>query len=140
MILPDVNILVYAHHAQSTDHQAHKTWWESVVNGQGPFGMADLVLSGFVRIVTHPKIFDTPLPVEDALTAAEAIRQRPNCVTLQPSPRHWSIFTDLCRRTRAKGNHIPDAFLAALALDTGSEFVTTDRGFARYPGLRWRHP
>lgn len=140
MILPDVNVLVYAHHTQSADHEPYRAWWESTVNGEAAFGIADLVLSGFVRIVTHPKIFDTPLAIDDALAAAEAIRQRPNCVTIEPSERHWSLFVDLCRKTRAKGNHVPDAFLAALAIDSGSDFITTDRGLARYPGLRWRHP
>lgn len=140
MILPDVNVLVYAHSTESPDHAAYRMWWEALVNGSASFGVADLVLSGFVRIVTHPKVFETPLAVAEALDACTAIRTRPNCVVLGAGARHWLIFEDLCRRTRAKGNHVPDAYLAALAIESGSEFVTADRGFARYPGLRWRHP
>jgi toxin-antitoxin system PIN domain toxin len=140
LILPDVNVLVYAHHARAENHTAYRSRWESIVNGDAAFAIADIVLSGFVRVVTHPKIFDLPMSVNDALTASEAIRARPNCTIVSPSDRHWPIFTDLCRRTAAKGNRVPDAFLAALAIDSGSELITADRGFARYPGLRWRHP
>lgn len=102
--------------------------------------MAAIVMSSFVRIVTHPKIFTTPLAIGEALSTMDAIKKRPNCVAVAPSDRHWRIFGDLCRRTRAKGNHVPDAFLAALAIDSGSELITTDTDFARYPGLRWAHP
>lgn len=140
MILPDVNVLVYAHNTEFPDHAEYRVWWESVVNGPGAFGIAELVLSGFVRVVTHPKVFETPLTPTQALDACAAIRSRSNCVTIAPGSRHWPIFDDLCRRTRAKGNHVPDAYLAALAIESGSEFVTADRGFARYPGLRWSHP
>jgi toxin-antitoxin system PIN domain toxin len=140
VILPDVNVLVFAHHAGAVEHAAYKSCWESIVNGDAAFGMADIVLSGFIRIVTHPKVFDTPMLVTEAVAAAEAIRTRPNCSNISPSERHWAIFAELCRRTAAKGNHVADASLAALAIDSGSDFLTADRGFARYPGLRWRHP
>lgn len=140
MILPDVNVLVYAHHRDSVNHDRYRDAWEAIVNSQAPFGMADLVLSGFVRVVTHPKIFDTPLGTDAAFGAATAVRDRPNCVIVSPSERHWGLFLDLCMRTQAKGNLVPDAYLAALAIDSGAEFLTTDRGFARYPGLRWQHP
>jgi len=61
-------------------------------------------------------------------------------VVLIPGPRHWEIFARLCRKIGARGNRVPDAFLAALAIESGSEWMTADRGFARFPGLRWRHP
>ena len=140
MILPDVNVLVHAHHAKSEEHAAYRAWWESVVNSDASFGIADLLLSGFAWVVTHPKVFATPLTAHQAFAAADAIRSRPNCVVVRPGDRHWEIFATLCRKTRARGNHIPDAYLAALAIESGSEFLTADRGFARYPGLRWRHP
>lgn len=140
MILPDVNVLVYAHNTEFPDHAEYRVWWESIVNGRAAFGMATLVLSGFVRVVTHPKVFERPLTATQALDACAAIRDRPNCVEIRPGDRHWSIFDELCRKTRAKGNHVPDAYLAALAIESGSELVTADRGFARYPSLRWSHP
>lgn len=140
MILPDVNVLVYAHHQESDDHDSYRSWWEDVVNFPGAFGVADLVLSGFVRIVTHPRIFGTPLRPGPAIAAAEAIRARSNARRVKPGERHWALFTGLVQSTGAKGNAVPDAYLAALALESGSELVTCDRGFARYPGLRWHHP
>lgn len=85
-------------------------------------------------------IFDPPAPLESALAFASAVRDRPNAVPVSPSPRHWPIFLDLCREVGASGNLVPDAWLAALAIEQGCEFVTTDRDFARFPGLRTRHP
>lgn len=102
--------------------------------------MADLVLSGFLRIVTHPNIFNPPSAFDRALRFVEQIRNRPQCVAVVPGPRHWSIFTSLCRESGATGNSVPDAYLAALAIESGCEWITTDGGFAKFPGLRWRHP
>jgi len=140
MVLPDVNVLVYAHRQDAVQHAEYRAWLENVVGSRHAFGIAPLVLSGFVRVVTHPRIFVHPSPLTKALEFVEQIRLQPACVIIEPGARHWEIFADLCRRTGARGNHVPDAYLAALAIETGSEWVTTDRGFARYPGLRWRHP
>lgn len=93
-----------------------------------------------MRIVTHPYAFDTAAPIEHALGFAEALRAQPGCTIVAPGPRHWGIFARLCREVGAKGNLVPDAYLAALAIESGSEWITTDRDYARFPGLRWRHP
>jgi uncharacterized protein len=98
------------------------------------------VLSGFVRVVTHPRVFSPPSTLRDALAFAEAVRGQPNCVVIGPGPRHWDIFTRLCLEADARGNLVPDAYFAALAIESGSDWVTTDRDFARFPTLRWRHP
>jgi toxin-antitoxin system PIN domain toxin len=98
------------------------------------------VLSRFLRIVTHPRGMTTPAPIESALAFAESLRSQPNALPVVPGPRHWSIFERLCREAGATGNRVPDAYLAALAIEHGAELVTADRGFARYPGLTWRHP
>lgn len=140
MILPDVNVLVYAHRGDAPDHGRYARWLENVATSDDPFGLSDLGLSGFLRIVTHPRIFLPPTPLEDALAFLQELRDRPNCVLVAPGSGHWDIFTSLCRQTGATGNLIPDAYFAALAIESGSEWITTDRGFARYPGLRWRHP
>ena len=140
MLLLDVNILVYAFRVDAPDHTAYRQWLEGVVAAVGPFGLADIVLSGFLRIVTHPRIFDPPTPIEPALQFAEALRAQPTSMMVGPGPRHWAIFVDLCRRTPARGNLIPDAYLAALAIESGSEFISTDRDYARFAGLRWRPP
>ena len=102
--------------------------------------MPDLVLSGFLRIATHPKVFDPPSPPEAAIRFAEVLRNQPNCVNIAPGPRHWDIFTGLCRAVKAKGNLVSDAYFAALAIESGSEWITADRDYSRFPGLRWRHP
>ena len=140
MILPDVNVLVYAHREDAHDHRFYREWLESVVNADSAFGLSDLVISGFVRIVTHPRIFVPPSALADAMQFAEDLRRRPNCVAVTPGRDHWRIFRSLCEEAGAKGNLIPDAFLAAMAIEHGCEWITTDGDFARFPGLRWRHP
>jgi toxin-antitoxin system PIN domain toxin len=140
MLLPDVNVLVYAHRRDAPDHARYLAWLESEVNSDQAYGLADLVLSGFIRVVTHPRVFNPVSSLDDALAFVNVLRARDNCVPVLPGPRHWDLFCTLCRRAGAKGNVVPDAYLAALAIESGSEWVTTDRGFARFPGLRWRHP
>jgi toxin-antitoxin system PIN domain toxin len=85
-------------------------------------------------------VFDPPTPLDQAIAFVEQVRSRPNTVVFSPGKRHWEIFRGLCVASGATGNLIPDAYLAALATETGSELITTDRDFARFPGLRWRHP
>jgi toxin-antitoxin system PIN domain toxin len=140
MQLPDVNVLVYAYRGETVDHAQYRDWLEDVVNADEAYGYSDLVLSGFVRIVTHPRVFRPPSPLQDALAFVAVIRNRPNAVQIDPGGRHWGIFSNLCQRAGARGNLVPDAYLAALAIESGSEWITADRGFARFPGLRWRHP
>jgi toxin-antitoxin system PIN domain toxin len=140
MFMPDVNVLVYAHREETPDHAAYRSWLEELVNSDQAFGMSDLILSGFLRIVTHPRILNPPSPLKAAWAFASGIRNRPNCVSISPGPRHWEIFARLCRENGVRGNLIPDAYLAALAIEYGCEWITTDSDYARFPGLRWRHP
>lgn len=140
MILFDVNVLVYAHRKDADQHSTYLKWLEDTVNSDQPYGLFDLVLSGFLRVVTHPRVFNSPSPLADALEFAEQVRNQPNCVPIQPGPRHWSIFERLCRESSAKGNIVPDAYYAALAIEAACEWITTDRDFSRFDGLRWRHP
>ncbi len=139
MLLFDVNILVYAHRKDGPDFSRYQAWFQEAL-GAEPFGMADVVLSGFVRVVTNPRIFSETTPIEVALAFGEAIRFRPNCVPVAAGPRHWSIFSGLCRAVNARGNLVTDAHLAALAIESDCEWISTDSDFARFPGLRWRHP
>ena len=140
MILTDVNVLVYAHRQDTPNHRAYRDWLESVINSDQAYGMADLVLGGFIRVVTHPRVFNPPSTLEQALAFANEVRHQPNRVLIQPGPRHWTIFENLCRVANAKGNLIPDAYLAALAIESGSEWMTTDQDYSRFPQLSWRHP
>ena len=117
-----------------------RQWLEEKVYSQGAFGLSDLVLSGFLRVVTHPRVFDPPTPLEDALVFVESLRNQPNCVRLSPGRRHWKIFARLCRQAEAHGNLIPDAYLAALAIESGSEWITADTDFRRFPGLKRSAP
>ncbi len=140
VILPDVNVLVYAYREDAPRHERYRHWLESVLAGQEAYGLADLVLAGFLRVVTHPRVFSPPSPTANALEFAEVLRSQRNCVPIAPGQRHWDIFTGLCRAAAVRGNLIPDAYLAALAIESGSEWMTTDRDYSRFPGLRWRDP
>ena len=103
MVLPDVNVLVYAHRSDAPGHARCHAWLERVVADDTAFGMSDLVLSGFLRVVTHPKVFQHPSPLSAALEFVQQLRDRSNCVPLNPGPRHWGISTRLCRRYRQQG-------------------------------------
>jgi toxin-antitoxin system PIN domain toxin len=140
MILPDINILVYAHREDAPNHIAYRTWLEELVNGDQAYGYTTLVFSGFLRVVTHPRVFDPQSNLSSALAFTEILRSQPNAVQISPGRRHWEIFKGLCEAANAKGNLISDAYLAALAIESGSEWITTDGDYARFPGLNWRRP
>jgi toxin-antitoxin system PIN domain toxin len=140
MDLVDVNVLVYAYSRQAPRHEEYRSWLVQALEGPAAFGYSELALSGFLRVVTHPKVFDPPSALDQALSFCEVLRSRPNAVRVAPGDRHWGIFVTLCNGGAVKGNLVPDAYHAALAIESGNLWVTTDRGFARFPGLRWRHP
>ena len=91
-------------------------------------------------MATHPLVFVPPTPVDAVFDFLAELVNAPGCVLINPGPRHWWIFDGLCRQLKLGGNHVPDAWLAALAIESESEWITTDRDFSRFPGLRWRHP
>ena len=140
MILPDVNVLIYAVYSGAQDHVGYRKWLDSVINSDSMYGMSTQVLSSVMRILTNRRSVRNPQPVERVLAFAEGLLERPNCQIIQPAGRHWQIFANLCRATNAKADLIPDAWFAALAIEHGCEWITTDRDFARFPGLRWRTP
>jgi toxin-antitoxin system PIN domain toxin len=136
----DVNVLVYAHRADAPDHDRYRAWLEAWLASSAPVGVADRVLTAVVRVATHPRIFDPPSTLEQALSFIADVADSPNRRALRPGRRHRTIFAELCRRSGARGSLVTDAELAALAIEHGCEWLTTDRDFARFPGLRWRHP
>lgn len=136
----DVNVLVSAHRAELPEHRRYRAWLEDARRGPEPLGLSSIVAAGFVRVVTHPRVFVEPTPLATALEFLEVLRESPACTPVEPGERHWELFRALCRRVGARGDLVPDAYLAALALETGSTWVTADRGFARFPGLRLEHP
>ncbi|MCH9698548.1 MAG: type II toxin-antitoxin system VapC family toxin [Gammaproteobacteria bacterium] len=140
MILMDVNVLVYAHREDVKDHSSYQNWLESVINGNSKFGYSELVLSGFIRIVTHPKIFELPSTLDQSLTFVNQVRSSKQAVCLAPSSKHWSIFQQCLELAKATGNAVPDAYHAALAMEWDCQWVTTDKGFKRFKGLKTKHP
>jgi len=140
MLIIDVNILLYAHRQETVRHKDYFQWLETLGGSARSFTLPAPVRMGFIRIATNPKVFKTPTQVDQAFQFLDGLLACGNHVETGPGERHWEIFRGLCRRVGAKGNLVSDAFLAALAIETGGEMVTTDRGFARFPGLRWSHP
>jgi uncharacterized protein len=140
LILPDVNVLVYAFRVDSPDHSRYKAWLEDVVNGPATFGLAPHVLSAVVRVCTHPRIFAVPSDSLEVFEYTDALIGQPNATLVQPGERHWSLFQQICGDSRATGNLVPDAWNAALAIEAGCEWITTDRDYARFAGLKWRTP
>lgn len=140
MKLCDVNVLIYAHREESRDHSAYAGFLRSLATGPTAFGLSESVLSGFVRIVTNPKIFREPTPTRLAIDFCKALRQCPQAVLLRPGVGNWEIFCNLCRELPASGKLVADAWHAALAIEHGCEWVSTDADFARFPRLNWSHP
>jgi toxin-antitoxin system PIN domain toxin len=136
----DVNVLVYAHRSDSPQHAAYLRWLDKARVGVEPLGLCDVVASGFLRVVTHPRIFREPTDLATALTFLRNLRLSTAVLPLNPGERHLEIFEQLCIDTEASGNRIPDAFLAAVAIEHNATWITADRGFARYRSLQWMHP
>ncbi|MEX0671032.1 MAG: type II toxin-antitoxin system VapC family toxin [Pirellulales bacterium] len=140
MILVDVNVLLYAHREESVRHREYRRWLETAIEGPEPCAVSELVLSGCLRVLTHPRVFDPPTPLARAVEYVAWIKEHERMTVLAPGQRHWGIFLDLCHRADARGNLVSDAYHAALAVETGATLITTDRDYARFPGLRYRHP
>ena len=140
MILPDVNVLVLAHRADQEEHEPVRTWLEGEVNSDRPFFLADIAVAGFLRIVTNPRIYRRPTSLETAVAFVDGLVVQPTCVPVAAGARHWPILRGLLRGADARGNLVPDAHLAAIAVEHGATVATRDRGFARFPDLRWLDP
>jgi len=138
MILCDVNVLVHAFRRDSSDHLLCRRWLNGVVNGESRYGISQQVLSGVIRVTTHAKVFRRPSLPAEAIRFCELLMEQPHGVLIQPGPRHWSIFSRLCEEADTRGNLVADAWYAALAIESGCEWITLDRDYARFPGLKWR--
>jgi toxin-antitoxin system PIN domain toxin len=140
MILADVNVLIYAFRADLPQHGVCRRWLTGVVAGDARFGVSPLALSALVRITTNPRVFKTPSGIEEAFGFCEDLLGQRHCRVVEPSDRHWAIFKNLCTATETRGSRLSDAWFAALAIDWGCEWITLDRDYARFPGLRWQVP
>jgi uncharacterized protein len=138
MLMPDVNILVYAHRLEEPSHRAYLKWLETLVNGQEPFALTPQVAIGFLRVVTNRKIFPNPTPLASAVGVIDDLARQPRCRWILPQVSHWDDVATLCRVTGASGKLVADAQHAALALAEGCTFVTRDRDFKKFVphGLR----
>jgi len=140
LILADVNVLIYAFRADSPNHRVCKSWLESVVFGDGRYGVSPLALSALVRITTNPKVNPQPTSIEDAFAFCGRLLGRRNVEIIAPGERHWSIFERVCREANVRGPRVTDAWFAALAIEHGCTWITYDQDFGRFPGLEWREP
>ncbi len=140
MILPDVNVLIYAFRPDTEQHVACRRWLEDVVEGDARFGLSPAVLGAVVRITTNPRAYRMPSPLQEAFGFCDDLLGQPHCQVVEPRERHWAIFERLCRQTGTRGARVTDAWFAALAIEWGCDWITFDRDYARFPGLRWHLP
>jgi toxin-antitoxin system PIN domain toxin len=140
MILPDVNVLVYAFRSDVPQHALCRSWLIDVLSGDGRFALSPLALSAVVRIATNPRLFANPSTLGEAFGYCGDLLGHPHCEIVEPGERHWAIFERLCKHLDIRGPRVSDAWYAALAIEWGCEWVTFDRDFARFPGLRWYVP
>lgn len=140
MILPDLNLILYASNPDSSFHPAALAWWEEALSSPKPLALCWSVLLGFLRVSTHPRVFSEPLSVSSACNEVSAWLAQPQVVILEPGDRHAAILFDLLQQVGTGGNLTSDAHLAALAIEHRCELASTDRDFARFRGLRWTNP
>ncbi len=140
MILPDVNVLIYAFRKDVPQHAVCRRWLASVVESDTRFGLSPVALSAVVRVTTNPRSYKMPSAIDEAFGFCEDLLGQPHCQIVEPGDRHWSIFKRLCGDTDTRGSRVTDAWFAALAIEWGCEWITFDRDFARFPGLKWQVP
>lgn len=140
MILVDANLLLYAYNRSSEHHDPAREWLESAISGGERIGFSWIVILAFLRLVTTPKVFPEPLSMAEASAIVSDWLARPTATIVHPTERHWEVLRSLLTATRTRGKGVTGAHLAALAVEHGATFCTTDRDFARFPGLRTLDP
>jgi toxin-antitoxin system PIN domain toxin len=140
VIVPDVNLLVYAHLRRAPEHAAARRWWESLLGGDREVAIAPAALFGFVRLVTSPRVVAPPMPVGQALAHVDDWLALPHVMFAHPGPRHLEIAFALLREAGTAGNLTTDVQLAALAIEHQGEVHSNDTDFGRFPRLRWVNP
>jgi len=140
VIIPDVNLLVYAHNEEAQLHPSARSWWMSLMTTEQAIGLPWMIVFGFLRLVTHPSVMEEPLRPVAAIETIESWLEQPNVEIMEPGPRHLEIARRLFEVTNLGGNLTTDTHLAALAIEHQSEIHSNDSDFGRFPGLRWRNP
>ena len=139
MILCDVGVLLHAMIQRSSHHELCRQELERLRSNPHEMAVSELVLAAVVRIGSNPRVFQPCPSTEEVFAFVDALRAPSEVRRISPGPRHWTIFRDLVLSTGIRGSDTTDAYLAALALEHGCEWWTTDQDFARFPGLRWRN-
>jgi uncharacterized protein len=140
MIIPDINLLVYAHNDQCPQHTKAKAWWEKLMNGREPVGLPWISAGGFIRLMTNPRVLERPMKVEQAVGHVRAWLEQEPVRILHPGERFGDLFLNFLLTLGTAGNMTTDAQFAALAVDYQAELHSNDTDFHRFPGLRWRNP
>ena len=140
VIVPDINLLLYAYDSQSPFHAAAAAWWQACLTGEEPVGLAPVVAFGFVRISTHPRVFEHPMSPGEAADHVRSWLAEPIVHLLEPRPDHVEHVLASLEALGTAGNLVTDAQIAALAIQHDAVVYTTDSDFMRFTGLRWRNP
>jgi toxin-antitoxin system PIN domain toxin len=140
VIICDVNVMLYAMRVDTPHHESYGPWLRDALQGNETVGVSELVMSAVIRLATNHRIFTRPSSVGEALTFCDAVLNAPAAITVRPGERHWTIFSRLLRDAGVRANGVPDAYFAALAIENGAAWISRDRGFARFTGLKLFDP
>lgn len=140
MILPDLNLLIYAYNLDSPQHEPATSWWEELMNGEEPVGLPWMVILGFLRLTTNGHVMPMPMAVEQAAAIIDSWLEQPVVAIIAPLEQQWSILRSLVATTGTGGNLTTDAFLAAIAIEYGATLHSADNDFSRFPDLKWFNP
>ena len=140
MIIPDINLLVYAHNQDDVRYEAARTWWDGLLQGDDTIGIPLAVSVGFVRLATNPRVMSPPMTSEQAVSIVRNWLKRSNVFALDAGPSHFDHLEQCLQAAGRAGRFVTDAHLAALALDHNGEIHSADQDFRAFPDVRWRNP
>jgi uncharacterized protein len=140
VIIPDANLLLYAYDSESPFHRHSAAWWSALMSGEEPVGLCPVVLFSFLRLATHPRVFERPMTVVEATGRIRSWLEQPNCRVLYPGTAHFEAVGALLGAAGTAGNLVTDAQIAALALEYDAIVHSADTDFARFPDVRWKNP
>jgi len=140
MIVPDINLLLYAHDASSPHHPSARAWWEDALSGHTPIGIPWVVVLGFTRLATHPALSVNPMTITQVREIVDAWLEHEHVRLLSPGPQTITLFYDALERVGSGGNFSTDAMIAALAIEYGGRVHSNDADFGRFPDLTWENP
>lgn len=140
MILVDANVLLYAEDSRVPQHKKSRAWWDQQLSGTAPVCLCWEVISAYIRISTNPRVYEQPLALDEAVERVQSWLDQPCVRMIQPTERHWAVYQDMLKGGQAAATLVPDAHLAALAVEHGCVLYSADADFARFPKLKWKNP